>query len=345
MHNYVSANEALPTMYIIYSPVGTWNTGQTYSPLARMLPFLEQNAIYNAINFQISARWGNSGSDFVGGGTFNGSTADSDLWGIMNASAVANQITSFLCPSDTDLANLTFYAFTPGSGGQLVGRHNYPMNAGCNPYRTGGEANGVAYCPTWKLGATNPAGLTAYPEMAGGNSAMVPISADSPVKIASITDGTSNTAAFGEWIRGDGSNPYNALPGPSLGLIYRMAINSNAYAGQFNNDYLMSQACDQAVISSSFVPYTWKGDWWIADLFSYSHTTTPNRKSCWYGDAGGRPWSGIVSVVSASSRHPGGGNIGFCDGSVKFIKSSVSPQSWQALGTRNGSEVVSSDSY
>ena len=38
--------------------------------------------------------------------------------------------------------------------------------------------------------------------------------------------------------------------------------------------------------------YTWKGDWWIADMFSYSHTSTPNRKSCWYSDVGGRPWSG-----------------------------------------------------
>jgi len=97
-HNYVSANEALPTMYIIYSPVGSFNTGQTYSPLARMLPFLEQNAIYNAINFQISARWGNSGADFVGGGTFNGSPAGSDLWGIMNASPWPTRSPAFSVP-------------------------------------------------------------------------------------------------------------------------------------------------------------------------------------------------------------------------------------------------------
>ena len=91
--------------------------------------------------------------------------------------------------------------------------------------------------------------------------------------------------------------------------------------------------------------YTWKGDWWLADLFSYSHTTTPNRKSCWYSDAGGRPWSGIVNVVASASRHPGGSNTGFCDGSVKFIKSSISPQIWQGLGTRAGGEVLSADAY
>src|SRR6201996_3604647 len=48
MHNYISANEALPTMYVLYSPVGSMNTAQTFSPLARMLPFLEQNSIYNS---------------------------------------------------------------------------------------------------------------------------------------------------------------------------------------------------------------------------------------------------------------------------------------------------------
>jgi hypothetical protein len=33
------------------------------------------------------------------------------------------------------------------------------------------------------------------------------------------------------------------------------------------------------------------------------------------------------------------------DGSVKFIKDSISQQVWMALGTRAGGEVISSDSY
>ena len=45
-------------MYIIYSINNGKNTGQTFSPLARMAPFLELNAIYNAINFNVAARWG-----------------------------------------------------------------------------------------------------------------------------------------------------------------------------------------------------------------------------------------------------------------------------------------------
>jgi len=33
------------------------------------------------------------------------------------------------------------------------------------------------------------------------------------------------------------------------------------------------------------------------------------------------------------------------DGSVRFIKSTVNIQAWRGLGTRNGGEVISSDSY
>ena len=49
--------------------------------------------------------------------------------------------------------------------------------------------------------------------------------------------------------------------------------------------------------------------------------------------------------IGASSRHPGGVNAGFLDGSVKFIKDSVNPATWRAISTMAGGEVVSADSY
>jgi prepilin-type N-terminal cleavage/methylation domain-containing protein/prepilin-type processing-associated H-X9-DG protein len=50
-------------------------------------------------------------------------------------------------------------------------------------------------------------------------------------------------------------------------------------------------------------------------------------------------------TYASRSRHPGGVNTLFCDGSVKFIKNTISLNIWRALSTTQGNEVVSSDSY
>ena len=54
---------------------------------------------------------------------------------------------------------------------------------------------------------------------------------------------------------------------------------------------------------------------------------------------------GPFGSAPATSNHPGGVNVCFTDGSVKFIKDSISLQTWWALGTRAGGEVVSADSF
>ncbi len=46
-----------------------------------------------------------------------------------------------------------------------------------------------------------------------------------------------------------------------------------------------------------------------------------------------------------SSQHPGGINMLFGDGSVKFIKNNINMATWAALHTIKGGEVVSSDAY
>jgi prepilin-type processing-associated H-X9-DG protein len=53
----------------------------------------------------------------------------------------------------------------------------------------------------------------------------------------------------------------------------------------------------------------------------------------------------LYGTASPNSWHPGGVNVGFADGSVKFIKDSISPQAWWALGTRGNGDIVSADSY
>jgi prepilin-type processing-associated H-X9-DG protein len=52
-----------------------------------------------------------------------------------------------------------------------------------------------------------------------------------------------------------------------------------------------------------------------------------------------------LNRAPAASDHPGGVSTLFTDGSVKFMKESISVNIRMSPGTRNGSEVVSSDSY
>jgi len=49
--------------------------------------------------------------------------------------------------------------------------------------------------------------------------------------------------------------------------------------------------------------------------------------------------------LSASSNHSGGVNALFADGSVHFIKNTINPVTWRALGSVNGGEITSSDQY
>jgi hypothetical protein len=37
-------------------------------------------------------------------------------------------------------------------------------------------------------------------------------------------------------------------------------------------------------------------------------------------------------------------NVGFCDGSVKFVKDSVSLQTWGAIATKAGGEIIDASS-
>jgi prepilin-type N-terminal cleavage/methylation domain-containing protein/prepilin-type processing-associated H-X9-DG protein len=55
---------------------------------------------------------------------------------------------------------------------------------------------------------------------------------------------------------------------------------------------------------------------------------------------GRTPNNKLDHVEDSSSRHPTGINALFGDGSVRFIRDSINPVTWSALGTRNGGEVV-----
>ncbi len=53
----------------------------------------------------------------------------------------------------------------------------------------------------------------------------------------------------------------------------------------------------------------------------------------------------LAHVEDYWSRHPGGVNFLFGDGSVRFIKNQINPSVYHALATRGGGEVISADQY
>jgi prepilin-type N-terminal cleavage/methylation domain-containing protein/prepilin-type processing-associated H-X9-DG protein len=55
--------------------------------------------------------------------------------------------------------------------------------------------------------------------------------------------------------------------------------------------------------------------------------------------------SDAAVYVGSKSRHPGGINSLFGDGSVRFVKNSVPATLWKALNTIGSSEVISADAY
>jgi prepilin-type processing-associated H-X9-DG protein len=160
------------------------------------------------------------------------------------------------------------------------------------------------------------------------------------VTIGTVTDGTSNTIAFGEHAHG-----------------------------------LLSKTDPE----QSF----FKWNWWISGnygdtAFTSFYPINIQKKGQNWGDgiSAGAYTEGGAFLNAATSFHPGGANFAFCDGSVRFLKDTIStwlldatgtplgatmnastfvwsvsdptqfrPGVYQALSTANGGEVVSADQF
>ena len=220
-----------------------------------------------------------------------------------NATVISMQVSSFLCPSDMNPGNTGNFS----SQNRAVAVTNYGNNAGTNRNYNGGYMTG----PCYFIG-----GYQTFPKTQS---------------LASVTDGTSNTAMMSEWIKGTSGQNKKAL-----NLCWQMGgQNKNAAAANPN------QADAQQCQASTSIQWDYKGEYWSVHDGgrggTYWHIGTPNTKSC---DAGS-PWDGIITPAS---NHTGGVNMLFLDGSVKFIKNSINYLTWTGIGTMSGGEVLDSSS-
>jgi prepilin-type N-terminal cleavage/methylation domain-containing protein/prepilin-type processing-associated H-X9-DG protein len=164
---------------------------------------------------------------------------------------------------------------------------------------------------------TGPAPATTF--------AGAPFALDKAYGIETIVDGTSNTLLMSEVIACVPGNNNGAVVQDHRGMV-------------FNDDYNCSM----------FMTYTAPNSK-TADLvpgycvYPYQNNpicTPPNTTANVANPTGSMP-----AFNAARSYHAGGVNTLFSDGSVKFMKDSISLPVWRALSTTRGNEVVSSDSY
>ncbi len=285
-HNYADAygvppiGQPIMVDLIVNGPTPS----ETQSALVSILAQLDQQPLFNAVNFSRSI-FTSPNYAIYGAGM-------GVLW----------------CPSDPIIA------------GKVDAWYFYEYPASVNVYHTSyGLSFGMFNVDTYFTAPQNWRGLG---DMINGAFSM-----DRSIPWSAFTDGMSQTLLFGE---------------RAYGLL-----NPDAQRGCF---------------------------WWadcVSDdtRFLSMYPINPVRK---IPDAYVDPYAGAY-VYSASSFHPGGANFAFADGSVKFLKDSIN--SWklnadgtvaglsqdsngfyhlapgtqlgiyQSLSTRNGGEVVSSDSY
>jgi prepilin-type N-terminal cleavage/methylation domain-containing protein/prepilin-type processing-associated H-X9-DG protein len=313
MHNYISANETLPPVECDNPSNGGLNMPyQNQSQKCRLLPFLEQQAMYNSINWTFGMRWDNNSKltdanppDNAAGGAFS----------MVQYTVICTQVNSFLCPSDQWPGASGTFQF-PSIGTRLVAAHNYPANVGLNRRLNGWFMNGPQYCASnWDT----------YPSRA--------------VSLRSFTDGTSSTAIYSEWIKGP------AQQSPTINNLGMCYSGSGLGTADQTTDLAFYQRAQQIPVGAGNQNEAWKGEWWVySGLSVYSHTNLPNRSCFTYSD-NDPDERATITLINASSYHSGGVNMLFADGSVKFIKQTVNPQAYYAIATACGGEVVSADAF
>ena len=168
-------------------------------------------------------------------------------------------------------------------------------------------------------------GILWQQDAAGANGVFYHVTGTKGSRFADIIDGTSNTAAFSERYKGDWSN---ATVTPRSDLLNPKGVSPTTPDEAMN----FCRASDPNDISLQW--YSNFGSNWIQgnqDVM-YGHASMPNDRLCAFPQ-------NSTQTMPASSAHTGGVNVMLCDGSVRFVKNSISVSSWRALGTRNGGEI------
>ncbi|APW61845.1 DUF1559 domain-containing protein [Paludisphaera borealis] len=272
---------------------------------ASLLPGLEQTNMYNATNWV----WG--------------------AWEQMNYTVTKSQLNVLVCPSE----NMPPPAW-PNT------KLNYMANLG-----------GPASLGVWS-GPIAPMKHDPNGSDSGG-----PTNSNcASFGFESVIDGTSNTVMFSEKLVGGGLRTAPVTSGSNLAKRYffNTSFTVNGDSGNAAQALQFVQTCKSipATLTANLNSGQYFGFLWNSAACNtnennsgYNHTNTPNGLSCTAANTQNADLGGYMDALTATSNHPGGVNACMTDGSVRFIKDTISIPTWWAIGTRNQGEVVSADSY
>ncbi|WP_435011562.1 DUF1559 domain-containing protein [Tundrisphaera lichenicola] len=313
LHNYESTNGSFP-------PAGQ-GTDFTATPprtifdepgvFVRLLPFLEGTNVTNAYNFSLPYTH-TSGA---------------------NKTATGTVINTYLCPSSVRDNTGGRDAQDPAESGLSAGlQFGYGVQDYGAPCYTDISATGV-------VGGLGFTAITPYRNNSDRADGLLKVS---QTRISEVTDGTSNTMMIAE----------------DAGRDARYIANTMYANGTASPLHSPFAAVRDQYFDAGLPRRFWR--WAEADgAFGVSGQINNNktrlglaRYSTSYPTAGPDPTDGINKVNNNAANndeifsfHPGGANILFGDGSVKFLKETTSVLVLRQLVTPKGGEVVSADSY
>jgi prepilin-type N-terminal cleavage/methylation domain-containing protein/prepilin-type processing-associated H-X9-DG protein len=306
--NYESANGTYPTGYSGAAPPNTYPGLTTCS----MSDPIGHTAFVYILPY------------LEGGAAYNAWNIVRIYNSVSNGTGSGTKISSYICPSDTPSAPVPSVDFT-------VAQASYSACSGTQE---------TTYYFWSGQGTQPPVASAPYANSCnqGPSDGMFGVSYCQ--SIASVTDGTSNTLLFGELTRfinepGGSNFSFNYVAGwwtgPPWGGTTYWGPSDVRYTGIMGTIAKPNSPPDTVGKLSALclvkggIPTT---------LASGSTTTAGTYYPCTN-----------LGQLSFHGLHPGGVNFAKADGSVQFIKNSISLSTYRALSTRAGAEVVSSDQY
>jgi prepilin-type N-terminal cleavage/methylation domain-containing protein/prepilin-type processing-associated H-X9-DG protein len=145
------------------------------------------------------------------------------------------------------------------------------------------------------------------------------------VRMTDVTDGRSNTAMFAEIRRGNLASSSTTPPFDPQDV--------RSVAAMSAADQLTPPATCNA---QSGTAYRYAGlEYYRSFVVTsfYAHTKLPN-------DPSGDCTDLSNGHITARSYHSGGVNVGFCDGSVRFVADSIALNIWKNLGSRADNQPI-----